>query len=818
MTEPPDDFLGPAMLERLVAEAVGEILRHESFDRLRMLVRDRLRDALPPAPEQFRDALVTHLSLSLWRATPLPSRGFRLPPNVAPGRNEPCVCGSGRKYKRCCGALELPEDIVPVGMDDLWPIVVQMLPKDALKGVPTARLPVEAITGLAERRMEEGRPKAALELLEPMFAGDLDQLGGRHEPALDLLCNLYDRLGREKRKRALLEKTATSARPPLRCAAHMQLATIAEDRHDHDAAWRQFERACKVDPRHPALGPLEVTLLMSRGERDRAMARAEYWRGRLRRQEGAGHPLVELLTEMATTPELAMLLDTGSTLDEAERRRLWSLVERAKTRPLPDYRVKVGVGGSELTPPTAIPRVERSWREVPSPDPWADGPSSAQLRFLEKDPDALDSLEVLNDLVTQLHLWPAASTPWHRVGLLLPLARRGHAIVREAWSRGGAGEPRLPALADSPRRRAALELLAAASEAYGQESDDPIPVYRLMLELDPSDELQVIPRTAIAHASNGDFGEVLALARAHQGPVPFALAYTQALAQLALGDRKGARDSVEAAYRGDPLVMDYLTGRKKARPRPSGRAPTKAELAWAEAGLIRGSWQSVEGALDWLRRTRAKIDRQDRKLPRRAPREAPGICQLKIELLDIEPTIWRRIQLRYDSNFWDLHVAIQNAMGWTDSHLHAFTVKLAASGKEIDIGIPDPDGELATLPGWELPIAPFLNLELPAVLYEYDFGDCWRHAVFLESLLPEEPKATYPRCLGGERACPPEDVGGVGGYEELVAALSDPAHPERETYAEWLGGEIDQLDLDSFDPGSVQFENPERRWAQVFRR
>jgi Plasmid pRiA4b ORF-3-like protein len=84
-------------------------------------------------------------------------------------------------------------------------------------------------------------------------------------------------------------------------------------------------------------------------------------------------------------------------------------------------------------------------------------------------------------------------------------------------------------------------------------------------------------------------------------------------------------------------------------------------------------------------------------------------------------------------------------------------------------------------------------------VYEYDFGDGWEHVVLLEKVLPPEQGVDYPRCTAGKRACPPEDVGGVWGYESFLETIRDPSHPEHDDMLEWAGGEFDpeQFDLNA---------------------
>lgn len=191
------------------------------------------------------------------------------------------------------------------------------------------------------------------------------------------------------------------------------------------------------------------------------------------------------------------------------------------------------------------------------------------------------------------------------------------------------------------------------------------------------------------------------------------------------------------------------------------------------------------------------------------------VYQFKITLKDIRPPIWRRIQVPSDYTFWDLHVAIQDAMGWMDYHLHAFHVKNLKTGRPEEVGIPD-DEELSDFPispGWERKISHYLSPERPHALYEYDFGDDWLHDIRLEKILPREKGVVYPRCVKGKRACPPEDCGGIWGYEELLKVIVDPDHEEYESMMEWLD---EGFDPDHFDPADVVFDDPEERWRIAF--
>jgi len=193
------------------------------------------------------------------------------------------------------------------------------------------------------------------------------------------------------------------------------------------------------------------------------------------------------------------------------------------------------------------------------------------------------------------------------------------------------------------------------------------------------------------------------------------------------------------------------------------------------------------------------------------------VYQFNITLKHIEPKIWRVIQVPETYTFWDLHVAIQDVMGWTDYHLHEFIVKDPLTRKKITISIPTEEESFVeeTIPDWKVMIADCFSTRNKNADYNYDFGDDWQHIIKLEKILPKEKEQTYPRCIAGERACPPEDCGSIPGYEKILDMLKNP-DPENEEYQEtmkWLG---DSYDPEHFVPSEVFFDDPEERLKTFF--
>jgi len=174
---------------------------------------------------------------------------------------------------------------------------------------------------------------------------------------------------------------------------------------------------------------------------------------------------------------------------------------------------------------------------------------------------------------------------------------------------------------------------------------------------------------------------------------------------------------------------------------------------------------------------------------------AGQVYQFKIMLKGIEPPIWRRIQTK-DCTLDKLHECIQTAMGWTNSHLHQFEIggvihgdpQLLYDSREDD---KPPVNSLRTKVSKILP----KGGKRFQFDYEYDFGDGWEHEILFEGLLPAKKGVRYPFCVEGERACPPEDVGGTCGYQEYLEAMVNPKHKRHKEFLGWRG----PFDPEKFD-------------------
>lgn len=168
------------------------------------------------------------------------------------------------------------------------------------------------------------------------------------------------------------------------------------------------------------------------------------------------------------------------------------------------------------------------------------------------------------------------------------------------------------------------------------------------------------------------------------------------------------------------------------------------------------------------------------------------VYQLKATIIGTKPAVWRRLVVPEDITLARLHDVLQAAFGWWDCHLHEFEIGGVRYGVD--------DGEDWSPPKDERRAR--LNTLVKtgtSFLYVYDFGDDWRHKVVVEKVFPGTAGTKYPACTGGARACPPEDCGGVWGYEEFLAAIAEPDHDEHDSMLEWVGGSFDPEAFDSAD-------------------
>ncbi len=171
---------------------------------------------------------------------------------------------------------------------------------------------------------------------------------------------------------------------------------------------------------------------------------------------------------------------------------------------------------------------------------------------------------------------------------------------------------------------------------------------------------------------------------------------------------------------------------------------------------------------------------------------ADTIARLKITLDDVKPAVLRRIEVPLNIRLDRLHLAIQAAMGWSNSHLYEIRAR------DVGWGDPDPDGGDGPLDARKARLVDVLeDVGTKTLRYPYDFGDGWEHTIKIERIADAVPGVAYPRLVEAAGRCPPEDVGGPWGYADLRQAIDDPKHERHAELKGWIGDDFDPKTVDA---------------------
>lgn len=548
------------------------------------------------------------MGVAIYNATPLAGAGFQTRRIPEPGRNEPCLCGSGDKYKHCCLALK---GFLDLSTYNMLRHVLDALPRKRFAELPASRVDVLAVYDTARQWHEEGDNPRAVALLEPWFAGD-GALPGKLDPLFDTLMDCYLALGNERKRERLVATTLARGDPVLRASALQRRATMLADRGKFDQAWESFRQAQREDPDNANHATLEITLLVSRGEHVQARERARFWIARL---------------ERARDPDLAGLIgwlrtvqaDPGKAMAETARRNIPGL-DRLETllavAPAPEAcydALDRGEAGRVLVPKDKISRIEARWGKVfPRIEPgltatqhgethmW-DAPD-AWLAFLDKHPLAWCSLGVVDDLAMAVEALPAIGAEG---SVLDPLLERGAALVKvnlDAAAAAGALQWGWMENRSALRMLAHRAYRAQHSVEHGGTLEPFIALAEEMVSLNPTDNHFLREPLTRGYLLKDEPGKVIALTERYPddfcGP-----ALNRILALVRLGRRGEALSLLGDAARSHRVAIEMLLADNPKQPRPeSGYGVTMGgkEEAWDYRAAHRPIWER-NGALDWLR-------------------------------------------------------------------------------------------------------------------------------------------------------------------------------------------------------------------------
>lgn len=551
------------------------------------------------------------MGVAIYNAMPLPEADFKARRIPEPGRNEPCLCGSGSKYKHCCLALRGLLDLTDY---NVLRHMLDTLPRKRFAGLPASRVDPLAVCDTARQWHEEGGDERAVALLEPWFAGER-ALAGKLEPLFDQLMDCYLALGRDRKRAQLVETALARGDRDLRAAALERRSTMLADRGDIDGAWASFREAQREQPEDPNLAMLELTLLVSRGEAERARERARFWAANLeRRRDPALADLIAYMKRVQADPLAAIA--------EVERKQFPGLERLAAllaAAPAPQVQYAVvdrAEAGSVFEPRGALAGTESSWRRVfpqtkpgltatqhGDPGMWDDpGP---WLEFLERNALAWQSLDVLDDLAMAVEVLPVMGAD---ATILEPLLERGAALVEANLASAGAGAGNGTLQWGWPQNRPALRMLAhlayraAHAMDRGASSDRFVALAERLVALNPSDNHFVREPLSRAYLARAQPDQVIALTGRYPGDF-CGPALNRILALARLGRRGDALVALHDAAKPHRVAIEMLLAdapkRPKARAAPGIAAGGKEE-AWAYREAHRALWEQ-DDTLAWLR-------------------------------------------------------------------------------------------------------------------------------------------------------------------------------------------------------------------------
>jgi len=605
----PDNALAD-LFSGIIEDAIAHILEHEDAQAFQdWYVQRVLRDS----GQQDLRPMASAMSRTIWNAVPLPGNDFRPRPLPAPGRNEPCPCGSGGKFKRCCGAGPPPPDF---DQQLLWPFVLQLLSRDVRNAaIADGKIPVDILIGAAMESRQAGRSKAALEFLGPLFKGDFQHTDEDAEYALDLVCDLYDDLRYTSKKPKLLKRVVKEAkRSPLRAGALQRLAAISMDNGDLETSWDYFRAAQRDAPDSTSIGMLEIQLLMNEGKTTLASERARYWVKRLQRQ---GWPNDEaplpFLNNIAKDAELGMA-QIGIEIAGGAGQRLLQWLGEVAGRNLPDYGI---LGDPKETqffePPESIVDLDDSWHEVfPGEKPfsvnmtngdtfvWEPEIEDAWMTFLESHPEAFDSIDMLDDLAGTILNHEQWDIPGVDKKLMEPLLRRAESIIDKAL--GKTHDARIVWMfSDNRPALRCLTHMVFLQQRYGNDDAAEAQAEKI-LSLNPDDNHGLRMMVINARLRRGENDSALALAEQYPDDMNPDISYGMALALYRLGRHEEADIALDDAIASLPKIPRFLAAKRIRKPKLDdfGVRLGGDDQAWLYREEMRDVWEATPGALEWL--------------------------------------------------------------------------------------------------------------------------------------------------------------------------------------------------------------------------
>lgn len=617
-----------AAADDLIGLALEKLAQGPSWPAFSAWFADRFTDALraggaarassPQEAEQEARRGALLLAREIWRATPDPAREWRPRALPQPGRNDPCFCGSGRKYKQCCQprAAGLPPlDLEPAGMAALLfakgPAAWRT--PEALRAMPGEML-LAAVHGWDT----DHGPQGLAELLEPLFL-EPGKLAARHADAFDVLVDALLDLALDARRESLVRRVAAQATDRvLRGVAHGRLAAVAADRGEPAAAWDALRQAQRDTPDDPNLLQLEMVLLLTEGRAQEARLRAPLLATRARR---LGLPeLAGAIREMAEGGLASLQNRTGGAALDEEEQSWVDLLREPLAHVQPEafarlHEIRREGEGAEaelcIVPTRQAQRLLKPWlsRFAPPPpmmtraaaeaDALLDGPQAAR-EWLQRHPDACASIPVLDGLLIASRLMTLESDAPAVLRAACDLAFAAADTVTAALTPWPQARVSWLDMDNRPLLRIVSQAIELALELPDEERAERW--MRWMLARNPNDNHGWREHLRTLLLRRGDAAGALAVLDAWPDDGPPS-EHDRALALYLLQRTDKAAAVLRQAHADWPAFVQALLPDALDRPAqdsPHGMAVGGAQQAWQWRSGIRAAWVR-SGALDWLR-------------------------------------------------------------------------------------------------------------------------------------------------------------------------------------------------------------------------
>lgn len=626
-------------MELFIEDALKKIIEVEDFYLFLHWMQNKMgvtsQLSLIPHQDDNLKAVATNMALSLWNITPLPGNKFKPKPIPLPKRNDPCVCGSGKKYKKCCWVGN--EQHPALETESIWPILLEILPVKTLqKAIKNGMLPLAARIQYCEQLLTTGEFKKIIDILEPYYQAKsfttTNEMAGFGS---SILCDAYDGLLLFEEKIRLLDHLCQNApASALRSDALQRRASIYADTGELDKAFSCVKKARKDTPKDKAVGLLEVQLLLMADKDELAVNRARFLYKQVQREmqtdfDEEENPMLGFLELVIDSPADAKnLLQPGKTGKDIE---IAEWIAQNSDRPPVPYPLTELEGLAPNTPeipgfgkphftletPEKILDLEDEWREIcpitplfstqlfpmPTEFPWEDDCNVWQ-DFLLSQPEVLDSLLVIDDLLTIFQLHPFADDTDFIQQITEPVLERALMLIKTTLKKlpqNGC----LPWIV--PENRPLLRILVRQIEHEAAQGKNELirKIMEQLMTLNPHDNHGIRGELVNLYLHNGEYERALEITKNYPDDIFSEILYGRVLALYQLGRKDEALKAARKAKNELPLVASYLVSPKRTPPKdfsPFSVTYGSKEEAFLYRQEMRDIWKSTRGALALLKK------------------------------------------------------------------------------------------------------------------------------------------------------------------------------------------------------------------------